>query len=94
MFKTADVDGEPFNEEVLENCFDNYNGLEIRIKENGKCISFVFDPVKLPAERIDLGFGSVGRTEDLLKKTSINGKPFWDIYDTEYDDGEVLRGYY
>ncbi len=40
------------------------------------------------------GFVTYERTEDLLKKTSINGKPFWDIYDTEYDDGEVLRGYY
>nr|WP_319378330.1 hypothetical protein [uncultured Methanocorpusculum sp.] len=94
LFKMLHIDGEPFDEELLVNGFGDYNGLEIRIKENGKCISFVFDPVKLPAERIDMGFGPVERTGDLLKKTRINGKTFWDIYDTEYDDGEVLRGYY
>lgn len=94
IFKILHLDGEPIKKEFLDNCFCNSKGLEVVIKEKGKYISFIFDSVKLSMRRIGILFEPMENEMDLLKKRAINGKSFKEIYDTEYDDGEMLKGYY
>ncbi len=40
----------------------------------------------------EFGFGPIDDSYELFEKVFINGKSFREIFDTEYDDGETLRG--
>jgi len=71
-----------------------YKGTKFGIDENGDYIYFNYDPEKAPPNALRIAFGPIENTMELLEKVIIDDKTFKEIYDTEYDDGEVLKGYY
>jgi hypothetical protein len=77
----------------MEYC-GTYKGTEFGIDENGDYIYFNYLPEKAPPNALRIAFGPIDNKTELLEKVIIDGKTFKEIYDTEYDDGEVLKGYY